>query len=258
MTQLCLDQHHERLAWEREYLGMYLSDHPLRRVAAELQERVDTSINELGPHLDGLMVQVGGAVRDVRSFVPRKSTTGQRMAFLQIEDLTGSCEVVVFARTFEECAEVLHPDGVVVIRGKVEANRPANGATTPSEDDERNDLEPAKILAESVFAYDDARLASWRRDSTVHIRLAERHASSVASLRHALEQHRGDCPVVLHIHGPSSFDDVSLPDTYSVAPGPSLERAVEALAGAGSYRVEIRRERAPERERRGAARTRSG
>jgi DNA polymerase-3 subunit alpha len=248
----------ERLAWEREYLGMYLSDHPLRRVAAELQERVDTSINELGPHLDGLMVQVGGAVRDVRSFVPRKSTTGQRMAFLQIEDLTGSCEVVVFARTFEECAEVLHPDGVVVIRGKVEANRPANGATTPSEDDERNDLEPAKILAESVFAYDDARLASWRRDSTVHIRLAERHASSVASLRHALEQHRGDCPVVLHIHGPSSFDDVSLPDTYSVAPGPSLERAVEALAGAGSYRVEIRRERAPERERRGAARTRSG
>ena len=246
----------ERLAWEREYLGMYLSDHPLRRVAAELQERVDTSINELGPHLDGLIVQVGGAVRDVRSFVPRKSTTGQRMAFLQIEDLTGSVEVVVFARTFEECADALRPDAVVVVRGKVEAGRPANGAAPPVEDDERGELEPAKILAESVYAFDDPRLAAWRSDSTVHIRLAEKHAAAVGSLRQALEQHRGDCPVILHVAGPASLDDVSLPDAFSVAPGPALERAVEALAGSGSYRVEIRRERAPERERRTAARTR--
>ena len=247
----------ERLAWEREYLGMYLSDHPLRRVAGELQEKIDTSLNELGPHLDGLLVQVGGAVRDVRSFVPRKSTTGQRMAFLQIEDLTGSCEVVVFARTFEECAEVLKPDAIVVVRGKVEANRPANGATPPASDDaERTDLEPAKILAESVFALDDPRLASWRSDSTVHIKLGDRHTGSITPLRTALEQHRGDCPVVLHINGPASLDDVTLPDQYNVVPGPALERAVEALTGVGSYRVEIRRERARERDRRGAARTR--
>ena len=82
---------------------MYLSDHPLRRIAGELQQRVDTTINELGAHLDGLIVQVGGAIRDMRTFVPRRSTTGQRMAALQIEDLTGSVEVVVFARVFEEC-----------------------------------------------------------------------------------------------------------------------------------------------------------
>ncbi|MGH7685278.1 MAG: DNA polymerase III subunit alpha [Candidatus Dormibacteria bacterium] len=246
----------ERLTWEREYLGMYLSDHPLRRVAAELQERIDTSIAELGPHLDGLIVQVGGAVRDVRSFVPRKSTTGQRMAFLQIEDLTGSCEVVVFARAFEECAAALHPDAVVVVRGKVEAGRPANGTAPPADDDERNDLEPAKILAETVYAFDDARLTTWRRDSTVHIRLAETHAATIGPLRHALEQHRGDCPVVLHVIGASSFDEISLPEDYRVAPGPALERAVESLTGAGSYRVEIRRERAPERDRRTAARAR--
>ncbi len=108
------------LAWERDLLGMYLSDHPLRRIATTLQARVDTSINELGGHLDGLIVQVGGCIRDVRAFVPRKSTTGQRMAFLQIEDLTGSCEVVVFNRVFEEVADLLRPDAVVVIRGKVE------------------------------------------------------------------------------------------------------------------------------------------
>ena len=72
----------ERLSWEREFLGMYLSDHPLRRIAGELQERVDTTLNELGGHLDGLIVQVGGAIRDMRTFIPRRSTTGQRMASL--------------------------------------------------------------------------------------------------------------------------------------------------------------------------------
>src|SRR5207253_4359561 len=52
----------EKLRWEREFLGMYLSDHPLRRIAGELRQRVDTSINEVGPHLDGLLVQIGCAV----------------------------------------------------------------------------------------------------------------------------------------------------------------------------------------------------
>ncbi len=112
----------ERLSWEREFLGMYLSDHPLRRIAGELQERVDTTLNELGGHLDGLIVQVGGAIRDMRTFIPRRSTTGQRMASLTIEDLTGSVEVVVFARVFEECVNVLRPDAVIVVRGKVEAD----------------------------------------------------------------------------------------------------------------------------------------
>ncbi|MBV8196337.1 MAG: DNA polymerase III subunit alpha [Candidatus Dormibacteraeota bacterium] len=242
----------ERLAWEREFLGMYLSDHPLRRIAAELQQRVDTSINELGPHLDGLIVQIGGTVRDVRAFVPRKSTSGQRMAFMQIEDLTGSCEVVVFPRTFDECVNALRPDAVLVVRGKVESNRPSNGTTVAVEDDERSDLEPAKIIADSVFAFDDPRLASWRRDSTVHIRLGAQQIPHIEPLRRALEEHRGDCPVLLHVQGPNSLDDVSLPDGFGVDPGPALERAVEALAGSGSYRVEIRRDRAPERERRTA------
>lgn len=244
----------ERLSWEREFLGMYLSDHPLRRVAAELHSRVDTSINELGPHLDGLLVQVGGAVREVRAFVPRRSTTGQRMAFLQLEDLTGTCEVVVFARTFEECAAVLRPDAVVVVRGKVESNRPANAAL--SDEDDRADVEPAKILAEAVYAYDDPQLTSWRRDSTLHIRVPHGDPAHTGALRHMLEEHPGRCPVVLHIDGPTSIDDIALPDAFGVEPGPALERAVESLVGEGGYRLEIRRERAPERDRRTAARTR--
>ena len=246
----------ELLRGEREFLGIYLSDHPLRQIGAALQQRIDTSINELGPHLDGLIVQVGGAVRDVRAFIPRRSTTGQRMAFLQIEDLTGACEVVVFARTFEECADMLRPDAVVVVRGKVEAGRAAS--TSSGDDEERGDfeaaLEPAKILAESVFAFDDPRLAAWRRDSTVHIRVAPERIAQVPSLRHTLGLHPGHCSVVLRVESATSVDEIALADEFTVEPGPALERAVESLFGEGAYRVAVRRERAPERE--GVARRR--
>jgi DNA polymerase-3 subunit alpha len=240
----------ERLRWEREFLGMYLSDHPLRRIAPRLQERIDTSISELGPHLDGLIVQVGGAVRDLRAFIPRRSSTGQRMAFLQIEDLTGTCEVVVFARTFEECVGVLRPDAVVVVRGKVEAARP--GGATPADDADRSEaeanLQPPKILAEAVFALDDARLASWKRDSTVHIRLDSAQRRHLDALRQAISTHRGESPVLLRIETEGAVDEIELADDFAVDPGPALERAVTGLLGEGAYRVSVRRERAPERE----------
>jgi DNA polymerase III subunit alpha len=246
----------ERLRWEREFLGMYLSDHPLRRIASRLQEHIDTSISELGPHLDGLMVQVGGAVRDLRAFIPRRSTTGQRMAFLQIEDLTGSCEVVVFARTFEDCVHLLRPDAVVVVRGKVEAGRQLSTAT--SDEVERGDADasaqPAKILAEAVFALDDPRLLSWRRDSTVHIRLALAQRRNLEALRQAIRRHHGESPVVLRVETDASVDEIALAEEFAVEPGPSLERAVANLLGEGAYRVAVRRERAPEREAAGRRR----
>jgi DNA polymerase-3 subunit alpha len=238
------------LAWERDLLGMYLSDHPLRRIAATLQERVDTSINELGAHLDGLVVQVGGCIRDVRAFVPRKSTTGQRMAFLQVEDLTGACEVVVFNRVFEEVADLLRPDAVVIIRGKVETGRPASNAA----DDDDREAEPAKIRADAVFAIDDPRLVAWRRNNTVHFRLTPTQHHLVGPLHQAIAEHRGDAPVVIHVESIDSIDDIALDEGFAVEPGPGLERTVELLLGPGAYRIETRRERAPERETWGAGR----
>jgi DNA polymerase III subunit alpha len=240
----------ERLSWEREFLGMYLSDHPLRRIAGELQQRVDTTINELGAHLDGLIVQVGGAIRDMRTFIPRRSTTGQRMAALQIEDLTGTVEVVVFARVFEECVNALRPDAVIVVRGKVEAGRSPNGGTPPIGDDEdRLDIEPPQILAEAVYAYDDPRLAAWRRNSTVHVSVSAAQIALLGALRRAFEEHHGDCPVVLHVDSGTSVDEISLAVDFCVDPCPALERVVEHLVGENSYRVEMHRVRAPERER---------
>jgi DNA polymerase-3 subunit alpha len=241
----------DKLSWERELLGMYLSDHPLRRVDAELRSRVDTAIGELGPHLDGLVVQVGGTVREVRAVVPRRSTSGQRMAFVQLEDMSGTCEVVVFARTFEEAAAVLQPDAIVVVRGKVESQRAVDLEAGP--DDEIIEGPAAKIIAESVYALEDPRLLAWRANQTLHITLPAAQARRVMALKEAFDEHPGDTPVVVHVEHAGKVDEVSLPASASVTPSPGLERAVLRLLGDNGYRVEIRRDRAGQREvRRGA------
>jgi len=100
-----------------------------------------------------------------------------------------------------------------------------------------------------VFSYDDPRLAAWRRNSTVHVNVSAAQIALLGALRRAFEEHHGDCPVVLHVDSGTSVDEISLAVDFFVDPGPALERVVEQLVGDNSYRVEMHRVRAPERER---------
>ncbi|HXZ99338.1 MAG TPA: DNA polymerase III subunit alpha [Candidatus Binatia bacterium] len=244
----------ERLRWEREHLGMYLSDHPLRRVADRLAGRVDTSIGDLGSHLDGVYVQIGGTIRDLRAFIPRRSTSGQRMAFMTLEDLSGACEVVVFARTFEECANLLRPDQVVVVRGRVQAGRngrvaaPGGTPAATEEEEQHSESEQISVIAEALYDLEDVRLAAWRSHSRVRLRLHHGQQPGLPALRSLLERHPGETPVVLQLIGERAVDEVALGEEWRVEPGPALERAIESLLGEGSYRLEVERQRAPDRE----------
>src|SRR6185437_5723844 len=88
----------EKLRLEKELLGLYLSDHPLRRISKELAERSDTQAVEVTSALQDTEVRVAGLVREVRRVVTRK---GQIMAYATLEDLTGTVDVVLFPRIFE-------------------------------------------------------------------------------------------------------------------------------------------------------------
>jgi hypothetical protein len=81
------------------------------------------------------------------------------------------------------------------------------------------------------------------------VNVSARQIAVLGALRIALEEHRGDCPVVLHVDSGTSVDEISLAVNFSVDPGPALERAIELLVGDNSYRLEMHRVRAPERER---------
>ncbi len=110
----------ERLAWEKETLGLFLSDHPFQEAARWLRGRVTATTASLGEDTSGERVVLAGVLSAVRRIVTKRKDT---MLVAQLEDLHGSIEVVVFPRTLERTADVLQDDRVVIVEGKSDQKR---------------------------------------------------------------------------------------------------------------------------------------
>ena len=107
------------LAFEREMLGLYVSDHPLLGVEHILRSNTDMSISALvddGGAQDGF-VTIGGLITGISRKVSR---TGSSWAIVTVEDLEGSLEVLFFANTYNQYALTLIEDRIVTIRGRVD------------------------------------------------------------------------------------------------------------------------------------------
>ena len=108
---------HEQLVWERELLGLYLSQHPLEMFETFLSEQC-VPLASLKPEHDGKPVTVGGAIVDVREILTKN---GQKMAFIKIEDQSGELEAILFPNAFQQTLGLWQRDRIVMIRGKVNA-----------------------------------------------------------------------------------------------------------------------------------------
>jgi DNA polymerase-3 subunit alpha len=106
----------EVLVWEKELIGAYISEHPLSRVWADLEESITVLTGQIDETMAGQNVTVAGLVNFVRQHVTKK---GDAMAFAQIEDLQGPLEVVIFPRVWEQSKELWKPEHVLIVRGKV-------------------------------------------------------------------------------------------------------------------------------------------
>jgi DNA polymerase III subunit alpha len=106
----------ELLAWEKELLNLYLSAHPLAHVAQVLKRRVTTYSSLLSEEWAGQTVTLGGRIASIRRIVTKK---GDNMAAVQLEDMQGSVEVVVFPKTYAMTAELLRDDAIVLVTGTV-------------------------------------------------------------------------------------------------------------------------------------------
>ncbi len=105
------------LVLEKETLGLFLSNHPLKPVAGALRQRVDCTLAELGNKQDGSWCTVGGLVVDSKKIRTKK---GDPMMFATLDDLTGQVEILVFSSAFNTVAEMIGNDSIVVVRGRVD------------------------------------------------------------------------------------------------------------------------------------------
>jgi DNA polymerase-3 subunit alpha len=111
------EDHRESLEWEKEALGLYVSDHPLRPVLHKLKKHTDTTVSDLEGYKDGAIVWVGGLATSVRTNTTRK---GDMMAMLQLDDTRGFAEVMVFPRVYAKCSACVREDAILKVKGKVE------------------------------------------------------------------------------------------------------------------------------------------
>ena len=157
----------EKLRLEKELVGFYLSDHPLKQLTRPLQLLSPLGLGSLEEQADKARVSVVGMVSGLRPVTTRK---GDRMAVLQLEDLTGSCEAVVFPKTYARLADHLMVDARLLIWASVD----------------RRD-EQVQLIVDDCRVIDDLRF--------LMVELQADEASDIAvqhKLRECLNQHRSE------------------------------------------------------------------
>lgn len=105
-----------KLAWEKELLGIYISEHPLKENGEKLKMAVSHCLSDLNLSMEGKKVKVGGIIQAVKKI---NTKSGAAMAFATIEDLSGKSEVLVFPKTLEQEADLWVADNVVLVTGKI-------------------------------------------------------------------------------------------------------------------------------------------
>ena len=107
----------EQLRYEKEMLGLYVSDHPLFGVEAALRRKVEQSVLDLQTMEDGANVVVGGVITNLARKFTKK---GDQMAVFLLEDLDASIEVTIFPRTLAEQGHKLEDDLIVAVKGRLD------------------------------------------------------------------------------------------------------------------------------------------
>ncbi len=213
LPDLPAPQPSEQLRAEKEVLGMFLSGHPLGEWASVLETYTDGSLAEVWERPDRSQVTVGGMAASLK-VIPTK--TGNRMAFLTLEDAEGTGEVVVFPDVYARCEALLQAEVPLIVRGTLER----------SEDS-------GKILAEEILPLSEA---PERLTRSVHIQInAALHGrTDLEALRRILgePEHRGSAPGFLHILLPEKVETVvRLPEGMSLRASARLKGAVRGLIG---------------------------
>jgi DNA polymerase-3 subunit alpha len=210
----------ERLAWEREVLGFFLTGHPLEGYRDQLDRFADCSVEELpGRFSDGAEhATVGGLVTGLKVMPIKKAgrNQGRRMAVFQLEDSSGSVRVVAFPDVFE-AHERLVEDGRAVLVV----------ATLKGEGDH------VELMADEMVALDgiDSRRAAALR---VVLDLDEVNEEGLEAIREYLLEHSGDLPVRFELLRRGQFRARLVPPpALTVDPGVATREGLKPLLGSG-------------------------
>ncbi|CAN5647871.1 DNA polymerase III subunit alpha [soil metagenome] len=245
----------EQLLWERELLGLYLSEHPLASFKDILEEQA-VPIADLKTQHQNKRVPVGGAIQEFREITTKK---GQKMGFAKIEDASGEAELVLFPGIYQQTIGIWERDRVVLVKAKVD-----------SLDREGNQTDEIKLIVDDAreITHDQAdhyqvtgkkkktpkvsvtaRMTQPKPASTtsptqtgdsmpkrVYIRIENSSNQAVLlSLKEVLDTHKGDIEVVFVLGASASKQIVKLP--MKLDPTEAVLSSLAEIAGSDNVKL---------------------
>jgi DNA polymerase-3 subunit alpha len=213
----------EMLAAEKETLGLFLSNHPLKPVAGALRARVDCSIADLDHKKDGDWLSVGGMIVESKTI---RTKNGSSMMFARIDDLTAQVEIIVFAKALDAVKEHLHNDAIVTVRGRIDHKdgevKLVAQEVAPFEPTE----EELAASAGSPFANDPIRLVI-NADTAEHPSVA----AFVRDIHGVVDMHKGPLPLEIVVR--KGDDEIALEcgDAFNVSRSSALVAELEGIEG---------------------------
>ncbi len=166
----------EHLAKEREVLGFYLTDHPLRKYETEYRSFATVHLGETETYNFNENVRACGVVTDVRTKIDKR---GKLMVFFKLDDFSGSCECLMFSKVYANCESLVVPESTILVTGKLESSGDA-----------------VKLHVDEAMPLDEARKKLTKRigilvDSAIH------NAEMISQIKKMFEENEGSLPVLV-------------------------------------------------------------
>jgi DNA polymerase III subunit alpha len=198
----------EKLAYEKEALGLYVSEHPLSGIREALRRKTDAQMVELERRRDGDVVTVGGIVGALRQTTTKK---GEPMVFMRLDDVSGSVEAIVFNSVYGAARDLLEADRILVVKGRIDHKE---GET--------------KLIAMEVAPFE-----ATQERSEVRLKLDARKApaGTIQELAALLREYPGEAAVVAAIETSGGPLTLAFGPDYRVRPEPDLFAEVKSLLG---------------------------
>ena len=201
----------ELLGFEKESLGFYISGHPLTKYKDILGKYTNADTVSLKDKNDGSIARIGGVVRHVKTIKTKK---GDLMAFVLMEDLHGSVEVIIFSSVYTKYSDLLTEDNAIIVQGKVQKDEKA-----------------VKIHADIVIPVEQAE-ETWTASIHFNLDLSRTEKNLLVQLYDILLKHPGSCKGYIHLRNPEKTDlIISVSDNIKLKSCPSLIGEVNRLTG---------------------------
>ncbi len=216
----------ELLAAEKEAIGLFISEHPLKPLKDVLRTRADCSIAALADRRDKDLVAVGGIITETKKI---RTRNGDHMMFATLDDLAGSVELLVFGNALGEHEQVLQADEIVLVKGRVDHKEAGSTCLVvqsvqrfaPSQEE----IARASVKAKAVAA------AAQAAARPLLLRVAARDLSrAIDSLKQAIEDFPGEAEIVLEVQtAEGSTKRLRLGEAFRVAHTPTLRAELESI-----------------------------